>query len=94
MQTTEWSFPKCGSTQEYYIKHTAYKLHFQTISQGRKDFIKHPENKPEENSAENEAATEEPIENIYENIDDAKEPETDLGEVKVKRPRKKKLSVS
>lgn len=76
-------------------KTLTYKLHFQTISQGRKDFIKRPENtQPEENSADNEAATEEPIENIYENIDDAKEPETDLGEGQVKRPRKKKFSVS
>lgn len=68
---------------------------FCTISQGRKDFIKRLENtKPEENSAANKAATEEAIENIYETIDDAKEPETDLAEGQVKRPRRKKLSVS
>jgi len=68
---------------------------FLKISQGRKDFIKRPENtKQEENAADNEAVTEEPIENIYETIDDAREPETDLAEGQVKRPRKKKLSVS
>jgi len=61
--------------------------------EGRKDFIKRPENtKQEENAADNEAVTEEPIENIYETIDDAREPETDLAEGQVKRPRKKKLS--
>lgn len=77
------------------IKHTTYNLHFLTISQGRKDFIKRPENtEPEENAADNEAAAQEPIENIYETIEDPKEPETDLGEGQIKRARKKKLSVS
>lgn len=65
------------------------------ISQGRKDFIKRPveDAKPDESTAENQAVEEEPTENIYENVDDLK-PEADLGEGSVKRPRKKKLTVS